>query len=66
MPDHDFVPEFPAGTQAQISTLAEKVLSLSFLTRFIVRASQRDAVFVAQLREDLENVFRNWFGEQHS
>ncbi|KIM29089.1 hypothetical protein M408DRAFT_306903 [Serendipita vermifera MAFF 305830] len=39
------IPEFPAGSQAQI-----------------IRASQRDSVFVAQLKEDLENVFRNWFG----
>ncbi|KAG8831851.1 peroxisome biogenesis factor 10 [Serendipita sp. 400] len=28
----------------------------------IVRSSQRDAVFVGQLREDIENVLRNWFG----
>ncbi|KAG8805779.1 peroxisome biogenesis factor 10 [Serendipita sp. 399] len=27
----------------------------------IVRSSQRDAVFVAQLKEDIENVLRNWF-----
>ncbi|KAG8806887.1 peroxisome biogenesis factor 10 [Serendipita sp. 399] len=39
------VPQFPAGSQAQI-----------------VRSSQRDAVFVAQLKEDIENVLRNWFG----
>ncbi|PVG02262.1 hypothetical protein CPB86DRAFT_780678 [Serendipita vermifera] len=28
----------------------------------IIRASQRDTVFVVQLKEDLENVFRSWFG----
>jgi hypothetical protein len=55
------LPSFPRAQQAQISP-SSVYTSLALLTYFPVRANQRDVYHISSLKEETENVFRNFLG----
>ena len=55
------LPSFPRAQQAQISP-SLVYTSLALLIYFLVRANQRDIYHISSLKEETENVFRNFLG----
>ena len=57
------LPYFPRGAQPEISTVLQHCGVARELKSDAVRASQKDSYYLADLREQAENVARNLLGK---